>query len=161
MRIKITQDVSTSFNKTAKGGYSVAEVNYEGAKKPFKLFSFKNPAVFDALKDAKAGQVFEVNSVKGEDGFFSWTTAKEVAEDEAPTEKKSWTPGADPRETKEERALRQRLIVRQSSLKEAIEFHKLHAGSPPEQDILDTAERFTAWVYEAPDLFDEPNDIPF
>lgn len=168
MRIKLISDVSTSFTKTAKGGYSVAEVNYEGAKKPFKLVSFSNPAVFETLKNAKAGEVYEVDSVKGDDGFYKWTSAKKAEADEAApadSKTKAWTPAADPRETKDERAARQRLIVRQSSLSNAIEL--LSVNRQPEDGplvvagVLDLANQLTAWVYEAPDLFDEPNDIPF
>jgi len=160
MRVKLTEDVKTTYTKTAKGGYSKAEINYEGAKKPFQLVSFSNPAVFDTFKDAKAGEVFEVDSSKGDDGFYKWTAAKKVTDDApaASTDKKSWTHGPDPRETPEERSVRQRLIVRQSSLAQAIAYHGV--GVEVEL-VLSTAERFTAWVYEAPDLFDQPSDIPF
>jgi hypothetical protein len=164
MRVTLTKDVETSYTKTAKGGFSKAAIHYQEGQKPFNLVSFKNPAVFEAFKTAKAGQAFEVESVKGDDGFYQWTSAKEVTND-APAAsvpgngKPAWTPGADPRETKEERAARQRLIVRQSSLSNAIEFLKNDDHRDDVSDLLELADRFTAWVYEAPDLFDEPNDL--
>lgn len=49
-------------------------------------------------------------------------------------------------ETKEERAARQRLIVRQSSLSSAIEVYKGADNSIDE--ILSIADKFTDWVFE-------------
>ncbi len=163
MKIKLTQDVSTSYTKTAKGGYSTAEINYEGAKFPFKMVSFSNPATFEILKDAKVGQEFEVESVK-EGQYFQWKSAKLLEGSNEPLQAVKGTTAYQPTrstyETPEERAVKQRLIVRQSSLSNAIEVLTTGAKAPPNlADIAALADSFVEYVYEKTDLFDEPNDL--
>ena len=51
-------------------------------------------------------------------------------------------------ETKEERALRQRLIVRQSSLSSAIAFFEKAKAAPSVEEVIGVAERFTEYVFE-------------
>lgn len=125
--------------------------------------SFSNPAVFETMKNAKQGDVFEVTTSKvGE--YTQWTSATKSEGDTAAAPTKS-APASAVRstyETPEERATRQRLIVRQSSLGHAIEILTTGAKTPPDPSDVETlADRFVAYVYQAPDLFKEDNDIPF
>lgn len=166
MQIEIS-DVSTSFTKTAKGGYSQATVQYvdeRGATKAFKLMSFSNPAVFEKMKNAKAGEKFEITTRKNDKDFTEWAAADPVSASAAPASGASSGAGGkvlgSQYETRDERNARQRLIVRQSSLANAIEFLNGTEDVNVTQ-VLDTADRFTQWVYEAPGLAEMPEDIPF
>ena len=51
-------------------------------------------------------------------------------------------------ETREERAARQRLIVRQSSITAALSWYTGQAGNPTVEDIKVLAEEFTDFVFE-------------
>ena len=150
--------------------YSMAEIIYSderGGPKTFKLASFANPQVFNNIKAAKPGDVFDVTVVKGDDGFNKWTsaTATGAASSSAAVPRPTSSPqgqsfGRD-FESKEERTVKQRLIVRQSSLAQAVAVLTVGAKAPPKFDeVAALANEFVAYVYEAPDLFDQPNDNP-
>lgn len=51
-------------------------------------------------------------------------------------------------ENADERAARQRLIVRQSSLSNALQYFELSKAKPSIQEVTDLAEQFTAFVFE-------------
>jgi hypothetical protein len=159
------KDVSTTFTKTAKGGYSTAVIGYvneKGESKAWKLISFANPATFDVLKNAKEGERYEIVTGKNDKDFTEWRSATKSEGNAAPASAKS-APSTAVRstyETPDERAARQRLIVRQSSLGHAIEILTTGGKSPPNVvDVKNMAEELVAFVYDAPDLFDEPNDL--
>lgn len=154
MSIITIQEVTTEFVKKPKGGYSVANVTYTDNGKNFskKIMSFANPAVFDAVKDAKQGDVFDVTVTK--DGeYYNWSSAKKLDKDTP--EKAQAAPAAgrvlgSNYETADERKLKQLYIIRQSSISNAIEFAKMR--TPVEEpytpgDILDLAQQFVDFVY--------------
>lgn len=177
MNIRITFIVSDETTMPAKGkgqGYNQLEVTYKddkGQTKSKKIMSFANPTVFATLKNANKGDVFDVEMVKNGD-FWNWTSVTPVdgSVASAPAASTGFSktaatsaPGRSNFETPEERALRQRLIVRQSSITAAFEFLKNQNQVAEDLDqVLDTAERVYDWVYKKPDLFNEvDNDIPF
>lgn len=160
MFVKIV-DVEIEKVDNGKGGYEKAEVIYDvgGDKRTQKVMSFASPGVFKVLKTAKKGDTFEVNVIKNPAGYNQWnsiTPAGAPAAGAAPD-----APAAAPRtaagttatkstyETADERAARQRLIVRQSSLTAALA--TLTPGSKaaldPEQ-VKALAESYTDWVFE-------------
>jgi hypothetical protein len=154
----------TSFTKTAKGGYSTMTITYvdeRGANKSWKIRSFANPKVFDTLKNAANGDVFEIETTKNKDDFTEWASATKVdggSKVAAAGTTATKTPVVSQYETRDERNLRQRLIVRQSCLAQAIAFSKDGGDATiSEQDLLEQADRFVAWVFEAPALFE---DVP-
>lgn len=165
MKIKLNSDVSTAFTKTAKGGYSTATVEYTNDRnenKSWKLISFANPAVFDLLKTGKTGEYYEVTLGKNDKDFTTWAEAKKVTDDTPPVVKAAASMNAPQRstyETPEERAVKQRLIVRQSSLAQAITFY--NKSTDDTDQLLELAEKFAAWVYEEVDvdLFNQENDL--
>ena len=127
---------------TAKGSYQVIELAYKNKSFQDKLegkkvMSFTNKDVFKVLAEAKFGDVFNVSRVKNEKGFWDWTavgsngaapaqspdSARIVATNNYPATVKTGnvTPKSN-YETPEERAARQVLIVRQSSISSAVEF---------------------------------------
>lgn len=166
MQIEIVS-VATSYTKTAKGGYSTAEVQYVnegGQSRKQKVVSFGNPKVFDTLKEAIAGQKYDITTTQNGD-FTNWSSATLLAEgapaasSSAPAAK---TAAVSQYETRDERNARQRLIVRQSCLSNAVTILATGSKSPPEtQAVKDLANELVAFVFEAPDLFEQPDDIPY
>lgn len=173
MQINVIK-VATEQRQGKKPGsqYSQLTVTYKsdrGDIKEKKIMSFANPAVYNTLKDAKDGDVFEVATQK--DGeYVNWTSATTGSGGVDTGGAGSPVPsrGAEPKaigtrstyETPEERALRQRLIVRQSSISNAVEILTTGAKTPPDIDsVFGLAEKIHDWVYVKPDLFQEKNDL--
>jgi len=131
---------------------------------------------FKALSGAKQGDVFEVTVVKNAAGFNDWTACVQAAPGSVETT--LTTPVAtgsinnktvqvkSTYETPEERAIKQRYIIKQSSLSGAINLLTVGAKSPPTVEaVLALADTLVAYVMETPeqtvkkDLFDMPNDV--
>ncbi len=159
--------VETSFTKTAKGGYStanIAYVNERGENKSWKLISFANPKVYDILKAAQAGETYEIVTRKNDKDFTEWASAEKLAANAAspaPTGAVK-APAVSQYETRDERNARQRLIVRQSCLSNAVSILSTGSKSPPETAAVKAlADELVAFVFEAPDLFEQADDIPY
>ena len=144
-------DVGAPNTHAAKNGrsYQSIEVTYkndQGQVANKKLMSFSNPSVFNHIKDLSKGASLNVTTTKDANGYWQWTG---IGGDEtAPTsETKPATGGrvtGSNYETKEERAARQILIVRQSSLSSAVDL--LGPGKSVE-DVIATAKQFEAYVF--------------
>jgi len=99
------------------------------------------------------GDVFDIAQVKNEKGYWDWTAAtpataiKEVPADVGGAKTAS-SAGKSTYETSEERAARQRLIVRQSSLSNAVDILTVGAKTLSVEQVLDLAEQLTDWVFE-------------
>lgn len=171
MRIKVL-NVDVESKGEGQKQYEVAEILYDvnGNKQTFKLVSFSNPAGFKLIKDAKKGDEFDVEVTK-KGNYNQWTSVSVAGSSPAPTAAGSSTVSKPSNfgkdfETKEERAARQVLIVKQSSLSAAIA--TLSPGAKTAlnpDDVVQIAEKYTAWVFEnkAEDIFKEefPSDIPY
>ena len=184
---------------TAKGSYQVIELAYKNKSFQDKLegkkvMSFTNKDVFAALQKAQFGDVFEISRVKNDKGFWDWTgvsadgavntefveqgAMSRMTGSPARTATEMKTGNVTPKsnyETAEERAARQVLIVRQSSISSAVEFgayNKLKSA----EEILAIAQQFEDYVFgkaaayaeeavetsASSDFFgDMPDDIPF
>lgn len=136
-----------------KGKYKMAEVAYKGGDGKVtskKLMSFNHPEVFKTFADAKQGNVFSVEMVKNDKGYWDWISASAGQAAGAKTAPTS-TGNASPKstyETAEERANRQVLIVRQSSLSNAIEFLGLNTKKVPSvQEVVEVATFFENYVF--------------
>lgn len=144
-------DVGAPNTHAAKNGrsYQSIEVTYkndQGQVANKKLMSFSNPSVFNHIKDLSKGASLNVTTTKDANGYWQWTG---IGGDEtAPTsETKPATGGrvtGSNYETKEERAARQILIVRQSSLSSAVDL--LGPGKSVE-DVIATAKQFEEYVF--------------
>ncbi len=156
-----------------KGKYKVADVSYkaDGKTTGKKVMSFGNSAeAFKTLVNAKPGETYSIKSVKNDKNFWDWVSVErgEVAAAVAANK-----PNATPRstyETPEERALRQKLIIRQSSISSAIEYYKLVPKKTPDvAELLELASAFERHVWgtkEEESIKDNPfqgmaDDIPF
>lgn len=172
----VNVEITSRAGAAGKKGYEQAEVvykqEYNGKQdvKTKKIMSFANPAVFAAIKAAKTGEVYEVTQVK-EGEFWQWTNITRADSTTSASAPSAQTPQSRPAaqsntygrdfETKEERADKQRLIVRQSQLTNAIALLVIGAKTPPNvNDVKKLADELVAYVYNAPDLFDAPNDLP-
>jgi len=162
MLIKIIE-VNKEYVKTARGGYTKAQVVYESeqGRKTQNILDFANKQVYAVVDKANPGDSFEVVTRQNDKGYSEWASivaaTASVGSTAAPSSSKAPTSNY---ETREERALRQRLIVRQSSLGHAVEVLTTGAKTPPAvADIFGLAEQFATWVYQEPGLFDQPDDL--
>lgn len=131
-----------------EGNYQKLEIEYvrDGKKQTKKLVAINDTkeVVRKLVQDFNEGDSIEVTLVKSDDDkYWNWTDVSPV---EARAAKTSTTVGKGTWETPEERAKRQVYIVRQSSIANALEFHKNNAKVTVE-DVLKTATRFTDFVF--------------
>ena len=159
---------------TAKGSYQTADVAYknnsfQGKVEGKKVMSFgATKDSFSTLALAQPGESYEVTIVKNDKGYNDWVSmAKAEAGANSPAVSApagGKAPAATPRstyETPEERAQRQVLIVRQSSLSAAVNL--LLAGAktpPPVENVLAIAKQFEDYVFgkQAPGPISEMSD---
>ncbi len=171
---KSIEVLSVSKNKFPK--YEQLEVAYknlaDGKVNGKKLMSFVYPEVFKALDGAQAGVKFDIvleKEASKSDGkeYWQWTQASvNVAGAAAAVLAKVNVSPKSNYETSDERATRQRLIVRQSSLSSAIALLKTEVRTPDMpsiptvENVLQVAEIFTEFVFETgPKVKDLPFDI--
>jgi hypothetical protein len=172
--------------KTAKGSYQFLEVAYkrEGKVEGKKVMDFgHNEAknVFNFLKHVVAGDVLDISLEKVND-YWTWVGAKKAGDNSGGNASQgtsslpvqtSAVPNKNGRvvgsnyETPEERAARQRLIVRQSSLTAALTLLCQNAEKNKAQihseEVLKAAETFVNWVFEKSTdggLMSMEDDIP-
>ena len=163
----ITTNVETKPTQNGKS-YQQLEVVYknlsfQGKVESKKIMSFGAGAPsFKVLSTEQGGQVFDIAVVKNDKGFNDWTNAT-ASDGSAPVQapaQAGYTPKAatpTPKstyETPEERAQRQILIVRQSSVSSAASILTAGAKAPPKvSDVIATAKELEAYVFgiESPD----------
>lgn len=147
------------------------DLSYNDTVKSKKIMPFGDSKnVFDALKGATNGQVFDVQVVKNQAGFNDWiaatpgTAGAPSAASQPPAQaasRVSPVPAATPQrantfETPEERAKKQVYIVRQSSLSAAIATLGVGAKSALKPaDVIAVAKEYTDFVF---DLYPAPVD---
>jgi len=133
--------------------YSITSVSYkttDGKVKGMKVFPFgPQAAVADAFDGAQSGDVYDANFEKNEKGFWQFApspskAAKGTTPTASPVAKGNW-------ETSDERAARQVMIVKQSSLSNGVAFlaAKYPKGIPDEfrvGDLIDVARQLEEYV---------------
>lgn len=161
-------DVGAPNTHAAKNGrsYQSMEVTYkddQGQVKNKKLMSFSNPSVFNHIKGLSKGDQINLRTEKDAAGYWQWIGIE--GDKTVATETKT-TPQAGGRvtgsnyETKEERAARQVLIVRQSSLSSAVE---LLGPGKSVAEVLAVAKQFEDYVFakdQEVNFDDFEDDIP-
>lgn len=145
MRIKVNSVSQEQKDKK----FSFVEVAYEsdGKAQSKKIFSF-NTGVYEDVKKAQAGEVYDVKLEKDRNGYWVW---KEMHKAEATATGGHMSTPSSTRsstyETPEERARRQILIVRQSSLAQAVAVAVHFPDGPTDTpSILKLATDFEEWV---------------
>lgn len=170
---------SVSVENVVKGRsrYSIAHVTYDdrGQEKNKKIFSFSNPDVFKKVQEL-VGQPIEVTIGKNNAGYDEWMTIAAAAASGVAPSPATGTAGTGTTrvsgsnyETREERASRQVLIVKQSSLSAAVASLAPGAkGALDPKTVLERAQEYTDWVFSKEESFEDdgsingmPSDIPF
>jgi hypothetical protein len=171
LQVKIT-DVQVENIVKGRSRYSKATVRYtyNGEPRTQSIMSFSNPQVFKDVQDF-IGYDVEVETGKNDAGFTEWrsirrsggadSTAKTPAAGAMGTNNTRVT-GSN-YETKEERAARQVLIVKQSSLTAAVGTLAPGAKAALDPDaVMGLAQRYADWVFDTQGDQDEVSeDIPF
>lgn len=134
--------------------YKVADVVYSwnGNNRKQRIMSFANPDVFKTVTSLSIPASVAVETTKNAKGYEEW--AKVVLSSDSSVSPVKTT-GAPTKvvgsnyETPEERKFRQLLIVRQSSIANAIEFLKFDAdrGDISVNLTLEVAQQFVDFVY--------------
>lgn len=155
----LSKAVSTAMNKSNKP-YQIMEVAYknntfQGKVEGKKITSYTQPA-YDTLAEANAGDTFEV-VVEKKNGFNEWVKLDKAAvaasqpavtENAGAKEKATGQPAIrSTYETSEERARRQVLIVRQSSLSSAISTLSVGSKNVSSSDVIKLATEYSNWVF--------------
>jgi len=160
---------------TAKGSYQVADIAYknntfQGKVEGKKVMSFgATTNAFKVLAEAVSGDTFNVTVVKNDKGYNDWTQlvraeagAAAPAASTSGAASKPTTPTKTTYETPEERAQRQVLIVRQSSISSAVAMLCAGAKTPPSLEaVLATAKAFEAYVFGQEETASDFSDNEF
>lgn len=159
---------------TAKGSYQILELAYKN--KTFqdkvegrKIMSFGATAEsFKVLAAGNNGEVFDIEVVKNDKGFNDWVKANRAGANTGATAAVSRPANAAagassaPRsnfETPEERAQRQVLIVRQSSVSTAAAVLSAGAKSAPKiADVIEAAKEIESYVFGQAAAQADPTD---
>ena len=169
MQIQI-QVLSVQINQaTTKTGkpYEIVEVAYknltfQGKVEGRKIMPFGTTASTHAvLSKATTGQVYDITVVKGDTGYNDWTVAA-LSDGAAPaaaaaapqgiTSSKAAVSPKSTYETPEERAQRQILIVRQSSLSAACSTLAVGAKAVKPADVIAVAKQYEDYVFGIKDV---------
>ena len=142
--------------KAGTKGYEVVEVAYkdpEGKTKGMKVLDFVQREVFKSLEGVNDGDILDVEFEQNDKGYWQFksvqkgqktsmgnSTVANSGQEARVATKGNW-------ETSEERAARQVMIVRQSSLSNTISYFELtkHTKATPE-DVIAVAKVFEAFV---------------
>ena len=163
MQIEIVSVTETEKTNKAGRKYSELEVIYkndEGKAQTKKLMSFSNPAVFKAVKSASAGDKMNVITQKDDNGYWQWSGLGEDAKPATQAPQAATRVAGSNYETKEERALRQKYIVRQSSLTTAVAIMSVGAKNLDKYEVIALAEELEEWVFRT-EIDEIEDDIPF
>ena len=161
-------DVGAPNTKASANGrsYQSIEVTYKDEQdqvKNKKIMSFSNPSVFNHLKGLTKGDQVNLRTEKDAAGYWQWIG---IEGDKTVSTETKTTPQAGGRvtgsnyETKEERAARQVLIVRQSSLSSAVALVSATSTEPTTTDnVINIAKKFEEYVFGKSTGIDAINEM--
>lgn len=163
-------DVQWNGEGRKKWGKAVVAYSFNGEARKQNVMSFTNPEVFKKVQEL-IGQSVDVELTKNDKGYSEWksvnvSSAATAGNTTSSSGASATRVSGSNYETKEERAARQVLIVKQSSLSAAVETLKTGAKAPPDPAaIIDLAQQFVDWVFETSGNVagseDYKGDIPF
>jgi hypothetical protein len=157
MQIQIVTTTVTT-KPTTRGSYQELEVVYknltfQGKVESKKIMSFgAGASSFTTLSTASGGSVWDVTVVKNDKGYNDWVSTSPstggTPTEAAPAGKAASASPRSTYETPEERAQRQVLIVRQSSLSSAIATLGIGSKSAPKpSEVIAVAKEYEAYVF--------------
>lgn len=141
-----------------KGRWNQAEIAYKdlnnGKVASKKLMSFNNKDVYNTLTGAKSGEIYNVELVKNEKGFWDWTAVSSstsvdtsnVTASASSIPARANTSPKSTYETAEERAQRQVMIVRQSSAATAVQALKTDKKALSAAEVITFAKELESYV---------------
>jgi len=143
--------INVEVQKVPGKNYSKCNVAYKednGKVNAKNLMSFVAPDVYNFFAESQfdAESWYTVEMEK-EGDYWTWKAVHR--QDEAPKTEMTAAKPAPTKptyETPDERALRQRMIVAQSSLSSAVELCKDHGKQPETASVLEVADEFYNWV---------------
>lgn len=157
--------VGSPTEETARGGrtYMTLDVVFkddQGQVRTKALRSFANPGLFKEVQKFKEGDTFYVETNKDEKGYWQWSKiSSEPMQDNSPAPAAAGGGGGGASkaqysrdfETAQERGRKQVIIVRQSSISNAIDYCKAQYDTTGEGEldtstVLEIAEKFEGWV---------------
>lgn len=149
-------DVGQPNTHAGAGGrsYQSLEVTYkgnDGKVNSKKLMSFAKGGIYETAKTWSKGTVVDIITNKDDKGYWQWeginvTGDYEVVQKSTDKQPATRVTGSN-YETKEERAARQVMIVRQSSLSTAVASLAVNAkASPSAADVIAYAKELEAYV---------------
>jgi hypothetical protein len=172
MQVQIV-NVDVEVGKPGPKGWSKAVVDYmvNGQNRKQNIMSFTNPQVYKDVTSGKfTGEAVEVSITKNAKGYDEWAAIQSTnSTSAAPAAPQSGQATVSPAsatrvtgsnyETPVERARRQVLIVRQSSLTAALKFLEMQERPVPDtSEVLKIAQEFTDWVFDEGEAVDGPTD---
>ena len=144
---RITINEVGTVSNVGKNSFQVP-VKYTDKGKEFtkKVMQFANKEIYELMRNAKAGEQYDVKVDKDDNGYWQWTSVTKVeANTPAASNPASPARGGGNWETPEERRARQFYIARQSSLERAVDAFGPAATSNVEA-VLELASTFENWV---------------
>lgn len=140
--------------------YQVCELGYktdEGKVKGMRIFGFGDmKPVFDVAAKAVNGDILDAAFEQNAKNYWQFASLTATGEKMATTSSAS-VPGPTKDaptvkggtwETREERASRQVLIVRQSSLSNALKYFEVVKGKPTVEDVFQLADQMDDFVFD-------------
>jgi hypothetical protein len=154
----VFQNLTTENVVKGKSRYTkaVVEYTYNGEPRKQTMMSFSNPGIFKQVQELTPGQEIDVDVIKNEAGFNEWSR---ITVGDTATPAKGTPTGAvgagvtkvtgSNYETATERAARQVLIVKQSSLSAAVASLTPGAKAPLSvEEVIERAQAFVDFVFE-------------
>jgi hypothetical protein len=186
IQISVISVLPPAFVKTTKGGYNCIEVAYkkDGKVEGKKVMDFVNKEIYNFVKtEMKPGNDYNISLDKDKNDYWQWVgveaagatgtvapadrgLAASAGAGQLPVETKAvGRVTTNTYETPEERALKQKIIVRQSSIGYALSFFEANKGKFGVGDVLELANQFNDWVWERgtpeQEIGKMSDDIPF
>lgn len=145
---RITINEVGTVSKVGKNSFQVP-VKYMDKGKEFtkKVMQFANKEIYELIRNAKAGEQYDVQVDKDDNGYWQWSSLTKV--DASTPAAAASNPAANARggsyETADERRARQFYIARQSSLERAVSVYGASAVDNVDA-VLELAATFENWV---------------
>ena len=158
--------------KTARGSYQSLEVSYkneQGQVQGKKLMSFTNPSVFKDIQSFTKDDRLDIEAYKDDNGYWQWRNVKKEGDGASSKSSSTTRVTGSNYETKEERAARQKYIVRQSSISSAVQLLTAGNKTATLPDVLSVAKQLENYVFgenpstdsTATSVDDLTDDIPY
>lgn len=161
MRVKIVSVTVEAVVGRKNYKKAVVIYTFNGQARTQNVMDFANPSVFKTVAgwegNPPAGEV-EVEVGKNAGGFNEWrsidatsaggsSSGSQEAPAQAAPRSGSYSAPVRDFENREERAARQVLIVKQSSLTAALKYLEQKGGAIEVEDVTNVAQQFTEWVF--------------